>query len=168
MKNIMNQEILQLQPHAVWRYFAELNEVPRGSKKEQRATAFMVDFGKRLGLDTFQDDLGNVIIRKPATPGMVDRTPVVLQGHLDMVHQKNADTDFDFDTQGIEMVVDGDWVKARGTTLGADNGIGVASAMAILASGDIPAQPRYRGRPGNHHWLCGRHRRHREGQLSDG
>ncbi|MFC1720396.1 aminoacyl-histidine dipeptidase [Pseudomonadota bacterium] len=134
----MNQEILQLQPHAVWRYFAELNAVPRGSKKEQRATAFMVDFGHRLGLDTLQDDLGNVIIRKPGTPGMTDRTPVVLQGHLDMVHQKNSDTDFDFDTQGIEMFIDGDWVKARGTTLGADNGIGVASAMAILASEDIP------------------------------
>jgi len=134
----MNPELLQLEPRAVWKYFADLNAVPRPSKKEQRVIAFMVDFGTRLGLETLQDDVGNVIIRKPATPGMEHRTPVVLQGHLDMVHQKNADTDFDFDTQGIDMYVDGDWVKARGTTLGADNGIGVASAMAILASDDIP------------------------------
>ncbi len=134
----MNPEILQLEPKLIWKHFADLNAVPRPSKKEQRVIAFMVDFGTRLGLETLQDDVGNVIIRKPATPGMEDRTPVVLQGHLDMVHQKNADTDFDFDTQGIEMYVDGDWVKARGTTLGADNGIGVASAMAILASDDIP------------------------------
>ncbi len=134
----MNPEILQLEPRPVWKHFADLNAVPRPSKKEQRVIAFMVDFGARLGLETLQDDVGNVIIRKPATPGMEDRTPVVLQGHLDMVHQKNADTDFDFDTQGIDMFVDGDWVKARGTTLGADNGIGVASAMAILASDNIP------------------------------
>jgi dipeptidase D len=134
----MNPEILQLEPRTVWKHFADLNAVPRPSKKEQRVIAFMVDFGNRLGLETLQDDVGNVIIRKPATPGMEDCTPVVLQGHLDMVHQKNADTVFDFDTQGIAMYVDGDWVKARGTTLGADNGIGVASAMAILASDDIP------------------------------
>lgn len=134
----MNPEILQLEPRAVWKHFAQLNAVPRPSKKEQRAVAFIKAFGNDLGLDTQEDEIGNVIIKKPATPGMQDRTPVILQGHLDMVHQKNADCDFDFDSQGIEMYVEGDWVKARGTTLGADNGIGVAAAMAVLASDDIP------------------------------
>ena len=134
----MNQEILQLEPRSMWKHFADLNEVPRPSKKEQRVIAFMKEFGARLGLETIEDEVGNVIIKKPATPGMEDRVTIVLQGHLDMVHQKNADTDFDFDSQGIDMFIEGDWVKARGTTLGADNGIGVASAMAILAADDIP------------------------------
>jgi dipeptidase D len=137
----MNPEILQLEPRAMWKHFADLNAVPRPSKKEQRVIAFMKEFGQSLGLETLEDETGNVIIRKPATSGMEDRAPIVLQGHLDMVHQKNADTDFDFDTQGIEMFVEDDWVKARGTTLGADNGIGVASAMAILASDDIQHPP---------------------------
>ena len=133
----MNNEILNLEPQAMWTNFAGLNAVPRPSKQEQRVIAFIKDFGNSLGLETLEDEVGNVIIRKPASPGMEDRVTIVLQGHLDMVHQKNADTDFNFDTQGIQMFVDGDWVKARGTTLGADNGIGVASAMAILASDDI-------------------------------
>lgn len=98
----------------------------------------MKNFGNSLGLETFEDEIRNVIIRKPATPGMENRKPIVMQGHLDMVHQKNADTVFDFDTQGIDMYVDGDWVRARGTTLGADNGLGVATIMAILESKDIP------------------------------
>jgi dipeptidase D len=98
----------------------------------------MKDFGNRLGLETFEDDIRNVIIRKPATPGMENRKPIVLQGHLDMVHQKNNDTVFDFETQGIDMYVDGDWVRAKGTTLGADNGLGVAAIMAVLESTDIP------------------------------
>jgi dipeptidase D len=97
----------------------------------------MKDFGKSLGLETIEDEVGNVIIKKPATPGMENRKTVVMQSHLDMVHQKNADTVFDFDTQGIEMYVDGDWVRAKGTTLGADNGLGVATIMAILESKDI-------------------------------
>jgi dipeptidase D len=137
----MTTEIRQLEPQSLWSNFADLNAVPRPSKKEARVIEFMKQFGERLGLETLVDEIGNVIIRKPATPGMEDRTPVVIQGHLDMVCQKNADTDFDFDRQGIEMYVDGDWVKARGTTLGADNGIGVASAMAILASDDIAHPP---------------------------
>ena len=134
----MSQEIRNLEPKVLWNQFANLNAVPRPSKKEERVIAFMKDFGNQLGLETFEDDIRNVIIRKPATPGMENRKPVVLQGHLDMVHQKNADTIFDFDTQGIEMYVDGDWVRARGTTLGADNGLGVAAIMAILESKDIP------------------------------
>lgn len=134
----MNDTIKQLQPTALWNHFAALNAVPRPSKKEERVIAFMKTFGESLGLDTTEDEAGNVIIRKPATPGMEDRQTVVLQSHLDMVHQKNADTVFDFDQQGIDMYVDGDWVKAKGTTLGADNGIGVASIMAVLSSSDIP------------------------------
>ena len=134
----MSQEIRNLEPKVLWNQFANLNAVPRPSKKEDRVIAFMKDFGNQLGLETFEDDIRNVIVRKPATPGMENRKPVVLQGHLDMVHQKNADTQFDFDTQGIDMYVDGDWVRARGTTLGADNGLGVAAIMAILESKDIP------------------------------
>ena len=94
-------------------------------------------FGKKLGLETIVDPVGNVIIRKPATAGMENRKTVVLQSHLDMVHQKNSDTDFDFDTEGIKMFVDGDWVRAKGTTLGADNGLGVAAIMGVLSSDDI-------------------------------
>lgn len=133
----MNEAIRQLEPQSVWNHFTDLNAVPRASKKEERVIAFMKDFGNKLGLETVEDEVGNVIIRKPATVGMEDRKVVVMQSHLDMVHQKNSDTVFDFDTQGIEMFVDGDWVRARGTTLGADNGLGVATIMAILASDSI-------------------------------
>jgi dipeptidase D len=133
----MSSPIRYLSPTALWHHFADLNAVPRASKKEERVIQFAIDFGNSLGLETIRDHVGNVIIRKPATPGMEDRKPIVMQSHLDMVHQKNGDTIFDFDTQGIDMYIDGDWVKARGTTLGADNGIGVATIMAILASKDI-------------------------------
>ena len=133
----MNKEIRVLEPKNIWNKFADLNAVPRPSKKEERVIAFMKDFGKSLGLETIEDKVGNVIIKKPATKGMEDRKPIVMQSHLDMVHQKNNDTKFDFDTQGIEMYVDGDWVRAKGTTLGADNGLGVATIMAILESKDI-------------------------------
>ena len=134
----MSQDIRQLEPKAVWNKFADLNAVPRPSKKEERVIAFMKDFGAALNLETVEDGVGNVIIKKPATAGMEDRKAIVMQSHLDMVHQKNSDTDFDFLTQGIEMIVEGDWVKAKGTTLGADNGLGVATIMAILESTDIP------------------------------
>lgn len=134
----MSQEIRNLEPKPLWNNFADLNAVPRPSKKEERVIAFMKAFGEKLGLETFEDEIRNVIIRKPATPGMENRKTVVMQGHLDMVHQKNNDTNFDFDTQGIQMYVDGDWVRAKGTTLGADNGLGVATIMAILESQDIP------------------------------
>jgi len=134
----MSQEIRNLEPKALWNKFADLNAVPRPSKKEERVIAFMKDFGKQLGLETIEDEVGNVIIKKPATKGMENRKTIVMQSHLDMVHQKNASTVFDFDTQGIDMYVDGDWVRAKGTTLGADNGLGVATIMAILESTDIP------------------------------
>ena len=134
----MSQDIRQLEPKAIWNKFADLNAVPRPSKKEARVIAFMKDFGQKLNLETIEDAVGNVIIKKPATAGMEDRKAIVMQSHLDMVHQKNSDTNFDFLTQGIEMFVEGDWVKAKGTTLGADNGLGVATIMAILESTDIP------------------------------
>ncbi|MBD1434407.1 aminoacyl-histidine dipeptidase [Sphingobacterium sp. DN00404] len=127
----------QIEPQPVWQYFEALNAIPRASKKEEHVIQFMLDFGVRLGLDTIQDKVGNVIIRKAATAGMETRKTVVLQSHLDMVHQKNNDTDFDFDAQGISMFVEDGWVKAHGTTLGADNGIGVAAIMAVLASESI-------------------------------
>jgi len=134
----MSQDIRQLEPQQLWNKFADLNAVPRASKKEERVIAFMKAFGENLGLKTIVDAVGNVIIKKPATSGMENRTTIVMQSHLDMVHQKNNDTVFNFDTQGIDMYVDGDWVKAKGTTLGADNGLGVATIMAILESKDIP------------------------------
>src|SRR5690606_38354940 len=134
----MNNDIRNLEPKQLWNKFADLNAVPRPAKKEDRVIEFMKNFGNSLGLETFEDDIRNVIIRKPATPGMENRRTIVMQGQLDMVHLKNNDTVFDFDTQGIDMYIDGDWVKARGTTLGADNGLGVATIMAILESKDIP------------------------------
>jgi dipeptidase D len=129
--------IEKLSPQSLWSNFAALNAVPRPSKKEERVIQFMLDFGNNLGLETFTDKVKNVIIKKPASPGFENRKTIILQSHLDMVHQKNADTAFDFEQQGIEMFIDGDWVRANGTTLGADNGIGVASIMAVLASKDI-------------------------------
>lgn len=133
----MNKEIRALEPKPLWNNFADLNAVPRASKKEEQVIEFIKSFGNRLNLATQVDEVGNVIIRKPATRGMENRKAVVLQSHLDMVHQKNNDSDFDFETQGIEMIIEGDWVKAKGTTLGADNGLGVATMMAILQSDSI-------------------------------
>ena len=133
----MSDAIRNLSPKPLWNKFADLNAVPRPSKKEQGVIKFMKDFGASLGLQTIEDEVGNVIIKKPATPGMEDRKAIVMQSHLDMVHQKNSDTVFDFDTQGIQMYVDGDWVRANGTTLGADNGLGVATIMAVLDSDTI-------------------------------
>jgi len=133
----MNSEIRNLEPKVLWNKFADLNAIPRPSKKEERVIAFMKNFGENLGLETIVDKVGNVIIKKPASNGMENRKPIVMQSHLDMVHQKNADTNFDFGSQGIDMFIDGDWVKAKGTTLGADNGLGVATIMAILESNVI-------------------------------
>lgn len=134
----MSTTVRELEPKELWNHFADLNEVPRPSKKEELVREFILKFGKSLHLETSQDEIGNVIIKKPASKGLEKMQTVVLQSHLDMVHQKNSSTNFDFDKQGIEMIVDGDWVKANGTTLGADNGIGVASIMTILSSTSIP------------------------------
>ena len=133
----MSTSVRNLEPKEVWNMFADLNAVPRPSKKEERVIQFMVDFGKKLNLETFVDKVGNVIITKPATKGLENRKTVVLQSHLDMVHQKNSDTIFNFEKEGIKMLIQGDWVTADGTTLGADNGLGVASIMAVLASTEI-------------------------------
>ena len=136
------QEILNLEPQNIWKNFYDLNQVPRPSKKEEKVIKFMMDFGKKLNLETIKDSVGNVIIKKPASAGMEDRKTIVLQSHLDMVCQKNNDVQFDFDTQGIEMYVDTDgFVKAKGTTLGADNGIGVATIMTVLESQDMVHPP---------------------------
>lgn len=137
----MNEAIRALEPKALWNHFADLNAVPRPSKKEEKVIQFIKEFGEKLGLPTHVDQAGNVIIKKPGTKGKEKDTPVALQSHLDMVHQKNNDTVFDFDTDGIKMKIEGDWVKAEGTTLGADNGIGVATIMTLLASTDIPHPP---------------------------
>ncbi|RZM23682.1 MAG: aminoacyl-histidine dipeptidase [Pedobacter sp.] len=137
----MSEAVRQLEPAGLWNNFADLNAVPRPSKKEERVIAFIKSFGEKLGLPTMVDEAGNVIIRKPASKGMENREIVILQSHLDMVHQKNADSTFNFNDQDIDMFVDGDWVKATGTTLGADNGIGVAAIMTILAASDIVHPP---------------------------
>lgn len=137
----MSTAVRALEPASLWNHFSDLNAVPRPSKKEERVIQFAVDFGKSLNLETFVDEVGNVIIKKPASAGMEHTQTVVMQSHLDMVHQKNNDTVFDFDKEGIKMIVDGDWVKADGTTLGSDNGIGVAAIMAVLSSTDIPHPP---------------------------
>jgi len=134
----MGRILSNIEPQAVWSHFEALNAVPRPSKKEEKVIQFIKDFGKSLNLEVLSDAVGNVVIKKPATAGMEDRKTVILQSHLDMVHQKNNGTVFDFDKEGIRMIVKGDWIHADGTTLGADNGLGVASAMALLSSSDIP------------------------------
>jgi len=137
----MNKEIFNLEPKQVWQHFYSLTQIPRPSKKEEKIQKFIIDFGHKLGLETIVDEVGNVIIRKPATKGMENRKGVVLQGHLDMVPQKNSDKAHDFEKDPIEAYVDGDWVTANGTTLGADNGMGVAAAMAVLQSSDLQHGP---------------------------
>ncbi|MBN2274156.1 MAG: aminoacyl-histidine dipeptidase [Bacteroidales bacterium] len=128
------KEIITLQPEGLWKHFDTLTQIPRPSKKEARVVEFIKDFGLKTGLETHADDIGNVIIRKPATIGMENSKGVILQAHLDMVPQKNSGKEHDFEKDPIETIVDGEWVKANGTTLGADNGIGVASIMAVLES----------------------------------
>ncbi len=133
----MSKEILNLEPKALWKNFYDLTQIPRPSKKEGKVIEFMKKFGENLNLETIVDEVGNVIIRKPATEGMENKKGIILQGHLDMVPQKNADTNHDFEKDPIDAYVDGEWVTARGTTLGADNGMGVAAAMTVLESKDV-------------------------------
>ncbi|GAT62045.1 aminoacyl-histidine dipeptidase [Paludibacter jiangxiensis] len=136
-----NRAIEQLQPVAVWQNFKALTQIPRPSGKRDLITKYLVDFGKNLGLESFEDEAGNVIIRKPATPGLENLKGVVLQAHMDMVPQKNAAVAHDFEKDPIDAFVDGEWVRANQTTLGADNGIGVASALAVLQSKDLTHGP---------------------------
>ncbi|MBK7789658.1 MAG: aminoacyl-histidine dipeptidase [Saprospiraceae bacterium] len=135
------QKINELEPKAIWENFAALNAIPRASKKEEGIRAFMIEFANKRGLEVATDKVGNVLIKKQASAGMENKQTVVLQAHLDMVHQKNNDTQFDFEIEGIDMYLDGDWVKARGTTLGADNGLGVAAIMGILSTDTIQHPP---------------------------
>ncbi len=137
----MSKTIQQLEPAPLWNYFHGLTQIPRPSGHEEMIRDHVEQFGKGLGLETIRDEAGNIIIRKPATPGMENRKGVILQGHLDMVPQKNSDKAHDFEKDPIETIVEGDWVKANGTTLGADNGIGVAATMAILASTEVEHGP---------------------------
>lgn len=132
---------LNLEPSAVFGYFEQICNIPHGSKHEEQISAFLQQFGKELGYETIADEVGNVLIKKPATPGYEDRKCVILQGHMDMVCDKRPDVVHDFTKDPIRLVVDGDWLKAQGTTLGADNGIGVAAAMAVLADKTLKHGP---------------------------
>jgi len=133
----MGKEILNLEPKNVWKHFYTLTQIPRPSGHEAASIAAIKKFGDEAGLETEIDEVGNLMIRKPATPGMENRKGIILQGHVDMVPQKNNDTNHDFEKDPIDAWIDGEWVKAKGTTLGADNGIGVAAAMAVLEAKDI-------------------------------
>lgn len=134
----MAVKLAGIKPERVWHFFEEICNIPHPSKKEEKIAAWIVDWAKSKGFGVKLDEIGNIAISKPATKGMEDRKGVAIQGHIDMVCEKNRDVEFDFDTQGIECYIDGDWVKAKGTTLGADNGIGVAMGLAVLDSDDIP------------------------------
>lgn len=133
--------IKDLQPAVVWNNFYQLTQIPRPSKHEERVSQYLYNWGVAHGLESYRDEVGNVIIRKPATPGFENRKGVVMQGHMDMVPAKTSDSTHDFLTDPIPTVIDGDWVKTKGTTLGADNGIGVALALAALESNDIQHGP---------------------------
>ena len=137
----MSKEITNLYPEPLWKYFYGLTQIPRPSKHEAEVIQYMKEFGEKLSLETIVDEVGNVIIKKPATPGMENRQVIVLQGHLDMVPQANSDSNHDFEKDSISAYVDGEWVTADGTTLGADNGMGVAAAMAVIEATDIPHGP---------------------------
>jgi dipeptidase D len=137
----MNKNIKDLKPNEVWKHFYEITQVPRPSESEHKAVDFVYNFGKHLGLETIKDEMGNVIIRKPATSGKESTPGIILQTHLDMVPQKNKEKEHDFEKDPIIAYIDGDWVTADGTTLGADNGIGVAASMAILESKTLKHGP---------------------------
>lgn len=130
-----------LEPEMVWEYFEEICQIPRPSRKEERIAAWLMEFAHKYHLEARQDEAGNVLISKPAMPGKENIPVVVLQAHMDMVCEKNSDVKHDFEQDPIEPYIDGEWVKAKGTTLGADDGIGIAAALAILTSGDIQHGP---------------------------
>ena len=137
----MNKKITDLEPKALWMHFNDICQVPHPSKKEDRIRKFMADYGKKNGLETIVDKTGNVIIRKPATPGMEKRMGVILQGHMDMVPQANSGSAHDFEKDPIQPWIDDEWVRAKETTLGADNGMGVAAAMSILEAKNLVHGP---------------------------
>ena len=134
-------ENIELNPVSVFQYFAEVCNVPRPSKKEEKIIAYLLDFAKKHQLEVKTDEAGNVLMKKPATPGMENLKTVILQSHIDMVCEKNSDVEHDFLNDPIETYIDGEWLKAKGTTLGADNGIGIATQLAVLAADDIQHGP---------------------------
>ena len=134
-------EKIELKPASVFHYFAEICKVPRPSKKEEKIIAYLMNFAEEQGLEAKKDEAGNILIKKPATPGKENLKTVILQSHIDMVCEKNSDSNHDFLNDPIETYIDGEWLKAKGTTLGADNGIGVATQLAILAADDIEHGP---------------------------
>ncbi|MCH5334502.1 MAG: aminoacyl-histidine dipeptidase [Alistipes sp.] len=134
-------EITKLEPHAVWSIFDEITKVPRPSKKEGKIIDYLVRFAEEHGLEWRKDAVGNVSMRKPATPGSENKPTVVLQAHVDMVCEKNSDVEFDFENDPIRTHIDGEWVKAEGTTLGADCGIGMAAALAVMTDPDLKHGP---------------------------
>ncbi len=133
--------IQDLKPAEIWKYFDDITKIPRPSKKEEKIIQYLLDFAKKHNLEAEKDEVGNVIIRKPGTNGKENHKTVILQSHSDMVCEKNADTEHNFDTDPIQTYIDGDWVKAKGTTLGGDDGIGIAAALAVLASDKIKHPP---------------------------
>ena len=130
-------ELKDLKPQEVWKNFYALTCIPRPSGVKKEISDFLANYGRSLGLETIQEEIGNVIIRKPASKGYENKPGEILQAHMDMVPQKNSDTVFDFEKDAIQAYVDGEWVRADGTTLGADDGIGVAAAMAVLADNSL-------------------------------
>ena len=134
-------QLKDLQPSAVWEQFDALTYVPRPSKKEERVIEFLIEFAKRHNIEWQRDEIGNVVMRKPATAGYEDKPTVILQSHMDMVCEKNNDVEFDFENDAIRAVVDGEWVRAEGTTLGADDGIGMAASMALLLDSEAEHGP---------------------------
>ena len=137
----MAQEIKQLQPQAIWNYFYEITQFPRPTGQTKEVAEYIASVGKKLGLETKRDEVGNVLIIKPATPGMENRPKVTLQGHMDMVPQKNKEVNHDFTKDPIDARIDGEWVRANGTTLGADNGMGCAMALAVLSDNTLKHGP---------------------------
>ncbi len=137
----MNNAISQLKPERLWFYFQEILKIPRPSKKEEKIIAYLVDFGQKKKLETIRDSVGNIVIRKPGTAGLENAPYVCLQGHVDMVCEKDSDKVFDFEKDAIDAYIEDGWIKARGTTLGADNGIAVATMLAILEAKDIQHGP---------------------------
>ena len=134
-------EKITLKPASVFHYFEEICQVPRPSKKEEKIIAYLLDFAEKHSLEAKKDEAGNILMKKPATPGKENLKTVILQSHIDMVCEKNSDSTHDFMNDPIETYVDGEWLKAKGTTLGADNGIGMATQLAILAADDIEHGP---------------------------
>ena len=134
-------EIKNLKPECIWRNFDALTQVPRPSGHLEKVQQFLLDFAKKVGVEAFKDEAENIVMRKPATPGMENRKTVILQAHMDMVPQKEKDSTHDFENDPIQTYIDGDWVKAKGTTLGADDGLGVAAIMAVMEADDLKHGP---------------------------